>query len=94
MNRPLASLLIVGIPLAMAACGKSEATVQNSKPEAPKEVVQQEVNAAPVAVEAVKPEEALKSEMPAVPETAPAPSPYAVTDPHTGLGDFGSGEPI
>lgn len=99
MNRPLASLLIVGIPLALSACGKSEATVAKATPEAAKEVVQQEskeaVAAAPT--ETVKAEEALKTDQPQPVAPAPAPqpaSPYAVTDSLSGLGDFGSGEPI
>jgi hypothetical protein len=66
MNRPLASLLIVGIPLALSACGKSEATVVKATPEAVKEVVQQETKeaVATAPVESVKADEVLKTDQP------------------------------
>lgn len=95
MNRPLASLLIVGIPLALSACGKSEATVGKATPEVVQQESKEAVAAAPT--ETVKPEEALKTDPSLAMAPAPAPqpaSPYAVTDSLSGLGDFGSGEPI
>ncbi len=75
----LALLAFASLPFAIASCGKQEEAKPQAKTEAPK----------PAAVA-----EAPKDAKPEEKAPAPAPSPYAVTDPVVGLGDFGSGEPI
>lgn len=85
-------LPFLALGLTLASCGKNEA----GKPQAQAEPVK--ASPAPSAAPAPAVAEAPKPEAPKVVAEAPAPadkpSPYAVTDPNAGLGDFGSPEPI
>jgi hypothetical protein len=73
-----AQFAALSLPLALGSCAKQE----EAKPQ--------------VQAEAAKPVPAAEKpvEKPKAPEAPPQPSQYAVTDPNTGLGDFGSSEPI
>lgn len=77
----LALLTVISLPFIAASCGKQEEAKPQAQAEAPKP-------AAPVVAKPVEPPK------PAAPAPAPQPSPFAVTDPTAGLGDFGSSEPI
>lgn len=77
--------------LTLASCGRNEAGKPQAQVE-PAKAPPVAVAPAPVAV-APKPE-APKVVAEVAPVPADKPSPYAVTDPNEGLGDFGSLEPI
>lgn len=98
MKRPVSSLLLLGLPVILAMCGKGEAPVPTTKTEpAMQAVPQEEPKLAPASQPAapeVKAEEALQTDTPASPTPGTPMSAYAVTDPHSGLGEFGSGEPV